>query len=496
MTMPLPSPAQTAQPNAPAAPAPPAAPPAPATSATPPARGLLPRLPRLPRRLRLRTVPARIRAWTALTVVAVLALFGVTWTAIDDATEGLRVIGRTDGPQVVATGDLYYALSNMDTQVANILLLGRNQIGGGREEALRRYEESRNEAGRALLQAADLADDAAERRTVRELLNGLSEYERLAAEAMLLSNREYVLGDAPDSAVVRYRAATKLMRLSLLPKAYNLTLESGSNVRRTYEEQHSAVRNGRLAVVVLGVVTLGLLVGLQVYLAHRFRRILNPALLAGTVALTVLVGLAMGLLERAAEDMRVAKEKGFNSMLALSRARAISNSMHGDQSRYLLDRQEADTYAQVYLDKAQSVLYTPAGNLNTYYQGLSKAAREYPGKADFLGFFGAEAKIADDKDVRDALAETIKRYNGFQQQDRQLRASGRVEHLMNDVAERFREYDDALVQLTRIHRRTFDAAIADGYAAVNGWNYALPGTIAAVVALIFVGVRPRLVEYR
>src|SRR5690606_2601085 len=215
MTMPLPSPAQTAQqtvqpaqPGAPAAPAPPAPPPAPAGRAAPPARRLLPRL---PQRLRLRTVPARIRAWTSAIVIAVLALFGVAWVAIDDAAVGLRVIGRTDGPQVVATADLYYSLSDMDTQVANILLVGEQQLGGGREAALRRYEESRAKAGETLLQAADLADDEVERRTVQELLNGLSQYERLAARAMLLSDQaDHPAGSPPAEAVASYREATKL----------------------------------------------------------------------------------------------------------------------------------------------------------------------------------------------------------------------------------------------------------------------------------------------
>ncbi|MFO7251221.1 MAG: hypothetical protein DIU60_010775 [Actinomycetes bacterium] len=504
MTMPLPSPAQTAQqtvqpaqPGAPAAPAPPAPPPAPAGRAAPPARRLLPRL---PQRLRLRTVPARIRAWTSAIVIAVLALFGVAWVAIDDAAVGLRVIGRTDGPQVVATADLYYSLSDMDTQVANILLVGEQQLGGGREAALRRYEESRAKAGETLLQAADLADDEVERRTVQELLNGLSQYERLAARAMLLSDQaDHPAGSPPAEAVASYREATKLMRLGLLPKAYNLTLESGSIVRRTYEEQHAAVQGGRVAVAVVGLVTIGLLVGLQVYLARRFRRILNPALLVATLVVTVLVGLAMGLLDRAAEDMRIAREKGFNSMLALSRARAISNSLHGDQSRYLLDRQEADTYEQVYLEKSQTVLYTPAGNLTAYYRELGRVVGEYPRRTDFLGFFGTEARNAAGGQERAALAETLKRYEAFQQEDRQLRAqarAGAVQQLMSRVAQSFQAYDEALVGLKNMHQRSFEAAIADGDAALSGWNYALPGAIVAAVALIFVGVRPRLVEYR
>lgn len=495
---PAPPPARPAPPPAAAPVAPPATPPA-TPPAAPPARR-----PALPRRPRLRTVPARIRAWTAAAVVAVLALFGVTTMAIGDARDGLRIIGHDAGPQVVATADLYYALSDMDTQVANILLIGEERLGGGREQAMARYEQRRAEAGRAILQAADLASDATEQQTVRALLNGLGRYERLAAQAMLLNDQaDHAAGPPPRPVIELYRQATDLMRLDLLPKAYNLTLDSGSIVRRTYEQQRDAVQNGRLAVAAAGLATLVVLVGLQVYLARRFRRILNPALLAATVVVTVLVGLAMGLLDREARDLRTAKEDGFNSVLALARARAIGNSMHGDQSRFLLDPDRRDTYEQVYLDKSQSVLYTPAGNLDKYYHALRKVVQEYPRRATFLGLLGDEARNTGTRDRRAALAETLKRYEAFQQHDRRLRILSRagqtgqaIRYQMDEIGRGFEEYDKALVTLADSHRRTFEVAIKDGDDALAGWDYGLPGTIGVAVVLIFVGVRPRLQEYR
>lgn len=480
--------------------APPAPPPATAPQAQPPGRSRAPR-----RLLRLRTVPARIRAWTAAGVVAVLGLFGVTAMAIGDARDGLRIIGHDAGPQVVATADLYYALSDMDTQVANILLVGEERLGGGREQAMARYDQRRAEAGRAVLEAADLArEDEVERQTVRQLLNGLSRYERLAAQALLLNDQaDHAAGPPPRPVIELYRQATDLMRHDLLPKAYNLTLDSGSIVRRTYEEQRTAVLNGRIAVVAAGVVTVVVLLGLQVYLARRFRRILNPPLLAATLVVTVLVGMAAGLLEREAANLRTAKEDGFNSVLALSRARAIGNSLHGDQSRFLLDPERADTYGQVYLDKSQSVLYTPAGNLDKYYAGLRGVVADYPGKVAFLGFLGDEARNAGTADRREALADTLRRYEAFQQNDRRLRAlsaagqTGQaIRFQMDALGRSFEEYDQALVSLTAMHQRTFQAAIADGDDRLTGWDYALPGAILVAVALIFVGVRPRLLEYR
>src|SRR5690606_938468 len=135
-------------------------------------------------------------------------------------------------------------------------------LGRGRQDALQRYEQRRAEASRALLQAAELATgDETEERTVRAVLDGLGRYERLASQAILLDEQaQHAAGPPPAQVIELYRRATDLMRLDLLPKAYNLTLESGTIVRRTYEEESNAVQTGRLLVGAAGTATVVLLI--------------------------------------------------------------------------------------------------------------------------------------------------------------------------------------------------------------------------------------------
>ncbi len=66
------------------------------------------------------------------------------------------------------------------------------------------------------------------------------------------------------------------------------------------------------------------------------------------------------MLSGQADHLRKAKEEGFDSILALSRTRAISNSANADETRFLLDPGRADAYEQVYLSKSQTVLYLKA----------------------------------------------------------------------------------------------------------------------------------------
>ena len=446
-------------------------------------------------RARLRTVPGRIRAWTALAVLAVAGLFATATVYLGDAGDGLRVIGHGSGPQVVATANLYFSLSDMDAQVAGVLLIGRDTgLGTGRDQALATYDSDRAAADHAVLQAADLArGDAAGQRTVQAVLDGLGQYERLAGQALKLNEQaNHAAGPPPPQVTDLYRQATDLMKLDLLPKAYNLTLDSGTIVRRTYVAQHSAVLDGRWWIIGAGVVVVALLAGLQLFLARGFRRLVSLPLALATVGTLILVAVCAGLLTQEAAKLQTAKQDGFDSVLALSRARAISNSMSADETRFLLDPGRADNYMQVYLDKAQSILYLASGtSLDKYYAGLAA----HP--AAFLGFFGSEAAHVTLTGQRAAITDLVTTYDTFQADDQRLRGGGDPIGTRMSVSSRdFGTYDQALVALIHIHQKAFDQAIKDGDGALSGWNWLLLGSAMLLAALILAGVRPRIAEFR
>ncbi|MEU9022225.1 hypothetical protein [Actinomadura sp. NPDC048394] len=453
-----------------------------------------------------RTVAGRIRALTAAVAVVLVALLVVAWAAIADARDGVQVIGKDAGPQVVATGDMYFQLSDMDAQLANALLAGAAP-GGGRDQALARYDEDRQRAGVALLKAAKLADETTEDDTARELLDGIGRYERLASQALLLDEQSgRTSGQPPKKVLDLYRQATDMMKLDLLPKAYNLTLDNGTLVRHTYEEKRSDVRSGALWVIVTGIVLLAVLLGLQAYLARRFRRLLNPALAVATLGALVLVAACAAMLSGQADDLRRAKEQGFDPILSLSRARAISNSANADETRFLLDPARADTYEQVYLNKSQTVLYLKAGNLDEYNAAVQKGLSFEPGRAPFLGFLGAEAGRAADADrpadTDDALRRVLADYQKVQQNDHRMRALVDGGQRAQAAAARgaattdFTRYDKDMQSLIGIHWTAFEDAVKDGEHGTGGWYAVLPVAGVIIVALALIGVRPRLAEYR
>ena len=436
-----------------------------------------------------RTVPGRIRGWTAAGLVAVIALVAAVSTGLEAARQGIRLVGEDAGPQVVHTGHLYFALSDMDTQLAGVLLIGReHDLGVGRDRSAALYRDRRSEAHRTLLQAFEIAGtDTASRRTVQEILDCLGTYEQLASRALLLDDQAaHRAGPPPEEVLDVYRQATDLMRLDILPKAYNLTLETARGARGVKAPARAHVLRSRITVGVASVLLLAVLAGLQIYLTRRFRRLINPALALATALTLVLAGWALLVLGSSSAHLHDAKEEGFDPTLTFTRARAISNTAAADQTRFLLDPERAATYSQVYLDTSQSIAYREAGSLTDYHRGLASQPTE-------LGFLGGIPRHA----------EVLVRYRAFQQQDEVMRGlvrEGRDREAVilrtGLMSELFTAYDLELSKLIANRNADFEREVDAGAAALDGWNRGLPAAGLVLAVLIVVGVRPRLAEYR
>ncbi|MFG1696286.1 hypothetical protein [Nonomuraea sp. NPDC049309] len=441
--------------------------------------------------VRRRSVPGGIRLITGVTVVSLALLFAALAAGSSSAREGLRVIGRDAGPQVVATAGLYQALSDMDARVADALVMGKD-YPQQRQKAVKDYEKRRDEAGAALLKAYELSlDDEAERTTVESILNALGRYDMLAGQALKLDEKEgHPAGPPPQDVVQTYRQATDLMRQVLLPQAYNLTLENGTIVRATYDEKAFMVPLWRAAVVVAGLVALGCLIWLQVFLARRFRRVFGPALVVATVMTVVALGFGVHVLGQEEQALRTAKSTGFDSVLTLAKARAISNSMQGDQSRALLDEERADTYKHTYFDKSLSLVFYDVGNLDEYH------GRVTAGSKDFLGMLGPEL-VGSQGDA------AFRAYQAFQTEDGTFRAlvdekrtNEAVAARIGPVTNAFTAYDESLQALARTHQQALARATAQGEGALGDLWRLLPYAIGAIGLLVIAGVWPRLKEYR
>ncbi|GAA2848252.1 hypothetical protein [Nonomuraea rubra] len=432
---------------------------------------------------RVRSVSRRVRTLAGLSLLTLALLLAAILAGAASTGSGLRTIGHDAGPQVLATTGLYRQMSEMDALLAETLLLGR-EYGPQQQADLTTYDQRRLETSETLLKAYRLAlDDPSEQRTVESLIEGLGRYERLAAQARLLDAQSgHTAGSPPDAVVGAYQQATDLMHRELLPQAYNLTLETGTIVRRAHAAERAATSLARVAVVVTGLLAVACLLALQTYLTRRFRRILAPALVVATVLTTAGLVTGTALLNRQGEALEEAKRLGFDSVLTLTRARAISRSMHGDQSRYLLDRFRRDTYEHTFLEKSMTVAAVDSTSLRDYQSRL---------QVNFQGLLGG---LPGRERGRLFVA-----YQQFQQADAEMRTmSGEkaIKFWDGELSTAYEGYDQVLEQLIRRYESGFERAIDRGDGALETlWRW-IPAALATGALLILAGIWPRLREYR
>jgi hypothetical protein len=472
------------------------------------------RMPAVVGLFRWRTTPDRIRGMAAAAVVAAV-LLGVIMAAVSGSiASGLQLIGHRSDPEVLATTDLYFRLNDMDAQVANVLLVGRGRgLGIDRQQAQAIYEQDRLQADQDLQRAAAVAGSAlSAQRPLRSVLDGLGRYEALAGEAMYLDGQGASQpGRPPAAALILYRQATDLLQDSILPSARSLTGANAASLDRAYLAKRSAAQHGALWVIITGVALLAILASMQFYLAVRYRRLLSPALAGASLIALVLATVSAAVLYAQAGHLRVAKSEAFDSIIALSQARAISDDANADESRYLVDPARAAQYQQAFENKSQQLAALPGAGIFQYDAALARAISAYHAdNADirFGGYLGAEFRNITFTGERAAAVQTLAAYQVYERDDRHIRALNRSGNLRGAIAFdtsyahgnsnwAFTQYDNALVALTAINQRAFNQAISAGQQGLTGWAGPIPAVAVILIAgLVLAGVRPRLAEYK
>ena len=145
------------------------------------------------------STPARIRISAAAAVALACCLAAVIAAALVGLGGQFRSIGDRDAPAVNSTTGLYFSLNDMDAQVANVLLVGGDaSLAADRAHDLAIYGSDRATADADLTQAlATEAGNAAAQRELRSVLDGVGQYEALAADALLTDQQAAQLGPGP-----------------------------------------------------------------------------------------------------------------------------------------------------------------------------------------------------------------------------------------------------------------------------------------------------------
>ncbi|WP_225830039.1 hypothetical protein [Streptomyces sp. NK08204] len=457
------------------------------------------------------TVPAQLRLLRAATLLLAAAVTILLLVAGLAARGTWNSVAGRDAPRTTSAADLNLALNDMDAQAANVLL-SNGDAGKGRlvtpyEKAVGFYGDARREIGHDLRTLAVAAQgNRSDEKTVENLTDDFAEYQELIGRA--LENDGHTGGK--PAALADYRKATDLLQERLLPASRSLVASNDRAFDAEYSAARSTLAAQLAATAALGVLLLGVLGVMQWYLARRFHRILNPTLLAATLSTLLAVILGAQMLTSSSEDLRGARRDAFDSVVALSRARAIAYDANADESRYLLDQQRREQYEDAFLVKSQQLYGLKGTTMSTYDAELAATWQAYKRDHHDLRFTGEFRRELDNitfPGERAAGEKTVETYAVYQRDDRKIRtlvAQGKAQQAVAFCISwepgmsnaHFGAWMAALDQLTRINRAHFASSVQDGRSAVSGLLPWAGGLLLAAMVLTLLALRPRLAEFR
>jgi hypothetical protein len=464
------------------------------------------------------STPARVRGGALAAVLVALAAAALIASLFGQLHGEFSAIGQTDEPEAIATTSLYFYLTDMDGSGADVLLVGSDSALTTAGQTDNRYytdvyASDRANASKYLDQAvvAVTGNPAAEQQ-LDTVAAQLGQYEALIADAELLSQQAHDAAGKPSASVsADYNQATRLMQNDILPAVRNLTTSSESGLNASYGAGKNNAISGVIWVVVLGLLLVALLVALQVMLAVRFRRLINPALALATVIAIAFTAVTGTRFYAEYTHAHVARFDSFTSIQALSMAKAVSNDANADESRFIVDPVHTAQYQQAYLDKSQEIANVGSNVSYAQYLPLLDAdvAAYLRNNSDirFGGFLGQEFRNITFPGERQAATKALLAFRVYETDDRTLRAMTKtnlaqaVGYDMNvspdDSDGAFNAYINALQSDININLAAFAQAVSDGQGGANG-GFLIVETLAAllIIGLVYAGVRPRLAEYR
>lgn len=372
-----------------------------------------------------RTTPEILRSCAVAVWIACLLLMGAAISGARDHRHAIQAVGKDSAPSIIAAQKIRWRLADMDAHAI---------------AADAKFEEERGQAAEQMVRAAKNITYNEEYEPIRRLTSGLSVYAAKAQQAR----------DRRD--VNLWREAWQYLDGELLRAADELDAANRKELDKTYEEQgkgsSTAVTMLILAALVAGVA----LIGTQIFVTGRMRRLINPLLLLATMAAFIFTIYAAQRFQAARHDLKVAKEDAFESIHALLKAEAFAYSAQTDLIRAAADPAERSGYESEFGNRAEAVRKLLADEL----KNITFAGEEEPARL-------ADAKFREYEAARTPAA--------------------------------FAEFDEALRRTMEVNQKAFDAAVERGFADVAWFEVVAPCWAIAIALKAWFGLQPRIREY-
>jgi hypothetical protein len=428
----------------------------------------------LPTTIQTLTTPQIMRGGLIISWAVGLLFLTSTISAMRTQRGFIKMVGVDAAPSILNAQRIRDSLSDMDANAANELIAKPGQ----NPEAVASYNKRREKLSKLLVASAEnITYGNQERVPISTIQFKVGDYFQLVQRA-----RDFHAQGNQAEMLNAYRAAAEIMDKTLLPAAEELTKVNNSELNGAYQNQKVTATGSIVLVILAGLLMVGVLFSLQIFLDRRMKRVLNPGLLAASAIAVLFTVYTVSLLMTASSNLRIAKEDAFDSLYPLRKARALSYSANGDESRYLLDAQLAQQHEQNFFNKVKQVGQAPAGATLEMVANTAFDSSNPRQDSIFVGFEGYLAdqlrNITFGEPEQKATAEAIRTFGKYLEIDKKIRAlqtSGQRQAAIdlcigNNPGESnwaFDQYKKTHQQVMNINMAEFQKAIQRSFRAVG-----------------------------
>ncbi|WP_295621756.1 hypothetical protein [Chamaesiphon sp. GL140_3_metabinner_50] len=428
--------------------------------------------------------------WGVSLLLLIISIHGV-----NSQRQAIKTVGKDAAPSVLTAQQLQDSFADLDASLANELL----SKPGENRQALADFEKNRQKIADRLVAAAKNITYPEEEQIIQTLQFNSSAYFLKLQEARDAHKR----GDAVSTLSI-YQSAANLMDRDIIPQAEKLSQVNSQALEKTYAEQSATNGGLGLLIALFGLAQIAALIGIQLFLYQRMRRILNLPLLGATAIAVIFLGYTSSAFVGATNNLKIAKVDAFDSLNALRKMRSLSYRANADESRYLLDRSNAALHERSFTDKTNKILIIP--NEKTSIEGIIVNINEKRSTPGLTGLFADELNNVTFSGERELAIDTLKAFNEYLKIDKQIRqlaASGKINEAIalcigtkaGESNYAFDRYKDIHTNLMDLNKAEFEKNIELGNDRVANFEIIATVAIGSIAILTLFGVRPRLLEY-
>ena len=448
---------------------------------------------------RIITTPGQL--WLRLILILILSVLtgSAGWLTILDYRAVVQTIGKDSAPSIIAADKIRASLALAHTQIADGLL----SSGDVRIKNFSDYNATMQNVHDTMLTAAqNITYGNDERNPILEMTNQLSSYERLIG-VIVTDHADTGLTATPASDLPIYTQADTLLHEKILPAAMALAQTNIAHFNQATNNDLHRAHIWLLVCAFLAIVLLAILIQTHYFMTQRFKRLINPALIAGTSVMLVSMLLFWVQASRLTEDLRIAKEDAFASIHALSEAQAIAYIANAEESLYLLSHSNNDQSMRTQnFNVAAAALLIKQNDVDTNAENKFIAL-----KGHGYGLLADELANITFPGERELALQTVnywKLYVSIDQQIRALESAGKhndaialclgTDNQQSDWA--FNRFSQALTQTQELNNDQFNHAIARGFTRISWISEIMLLLVLASCTGAVVGILKRLKEFR